>query len=113
MMPMSTRNKNFSMKLSTTNQSTKKHSVGDTNTAMGHSQLNDTSKLSTSSNKTNVSSLISPSRKFLHKKNQSDVFDFKEKPSIKTRGPKIGQGGSDQQSLVGLYSGRTSPKIKK
>lgn len=93
-MPMSTRNKNLSIKLST-NQSVKKSGLGGTTTALGYSHLNDTSKLSTSSNKTNVSSLVSPSRKFLHKKNPSDIFQLKDKV------PK------------GLPSGRTSPKVRK
>ena len=56
--------------------------------------MNDTSKMSTSSNKTNLSSLVSPNRKFMHKKNQSMAFNFKESTLQKPKGPKINQGGS-------------------
>ena len=96
-MPQTTRNKAVEPKLAPNNSIKKvKVSTGNTNSVVN--SLNDTSKLSSkTTNKQNVSSLISPSKKFGHKKTHSAAFncsDHYTHPVKAGRGPKIGFEGS-------------------
>lgn len=60
-----------------------------------HQYANDISKISSASSNKNssVSNLVSPSRKFMHKKNQSSAFNFSDKidKTQTVKGPKMYQ----------------------